>query len=121
MEDKILELMDSAQKAIVKVAPQAFDLAIQHEKWCGLGSVGLGFGLLIVAFFFGVLGIVLIKKYWSALADSDCGFVLAFAPGASIVLFVLSLTQLLNPWNWVAIFSPKIALFHDLIEKFLNH
>ncbi len=113
LEEKFLEVLTRVQDQAVKVAPQALDLAIQHERWEGIGGVTLGAALLALA----IISLVILTKVGKEDRSDPTPFFLLFTGGAFLVP---GLICFLNPWNWVAIFDPKIALLHDVIVKLTN-
>jgi hypothetical protein len=116
LDDKIGEYIDIISKAAMKAGPQVMQFAIQHEHWCGVGDIAIGFAFL---FFFFVAGYI-VKRNWAACYDaSDEGWIVVPVI-ASVICFGVACLQLLNIWNWVAVFNPKIALFHDILTKFLS-
>jgi hypothetical protein len=121
LDDKIGEYVDIISKAAMKAGPQVMQFAIQHEHWCGVGDITIGFFFLVMTFVF----LLLVKKNWTAMIRSSyedgipAAVGIVSAIGAACTL-VVACVQLLNIWNWVAVFNPKIALFHDILTKFLS-
>jgi hypothetical protein len=121
LDDKIAEYIGVISKAAMKAGPQVMQFAIQHEHWCGIGDISIGLFFLVMTFVF----LFLLKKNWISMirqdeyAEISVAIGIGSAIGATCCLIVACI-QLLNIWNWVAVFNPKIALFHDILTKFLS-
>lgn len=119
LEDKISGYLDLIAKAASKAGPQVMKFAVAQEYWSGIGDIIIGFFFLIVA----LIGIVLFFRYLKDLRDMvEPGGPIALVGGiGGIVSLVVSGLNLLDIWNWVAVFNPRIALFHDILNRFLDH
>ncbi len=120
LEDKISQYLEVLSKAAAQAGPQVMQFAIQHEHWCGIVDVVIGLFFLIVSLFSGIC----LARNWKRL-HANCvygpdGEMLCLA-AAQLITLVVACLQLLNIWNWVAVFNPRIALFHDILCKFLEH
>jgi Co/Zn/Cd efflux system component len=118
LDDKISEYVDIISKAAMKAGPQVMQFAIQNQRWCGVQDLAVGCFFLLIA----VVCAFLFHRHAKHVKDcEEPGLSLAVGSGiVGIITLILSACSLLNIWNWVAVFNPKIALFHDILTKFLS-
>lgn len=127
LQQKVVEILTQFQEGVSstltaagKAAPHVVEYAIRVKFYDGLGSIVGGF----IALFFLILILGIMYRHRAAIIDSfeycDAPHVSAgavfFGLGAVILIFP-AFGLLLDTWNWVAVFDPKIALAHDLFEK----
>lgn len=119
LEDKVVSYLDLIAKAAEKAGPQVMKFAVAQERWNGIGDVTVGFFLFVV---FLVALWVFNRNLKAACDNEDPATGLCIVSGiCGLLALVIGCTELLNIWNWVAIFNPRIALFHDILDRFLQH
>ncbi len=121
LTDQLSQYLDYLTKAAAKAGPQVMQFAIQHEHWCGVGDVLIGGFCAVIA----AIGFFILKKHWAiVVSGTDDEIIVAWTGVLGGIIGVVSglaaAIILLNIWNWVAVFNPKIALFHDILEKLLS-
>jgi len=127
LQSKLLEIIDKLQQAATnaataagKAAPQMLDYAIRITHWDGIQNVLVGFFLLLLA----SIGISIFVRKWEAicnLSHDDELCLLCFFGGVAILgTLIGALCLLLDVWNWVAIYDPKVALAHQLLQKVME-
>lgn len=118
LQAKVVDLLNGLSQGIGKYGPEALDLMLQGVYWHSLFSLIIG-GVLFAAFL--VLLVVFFKKTfpWAIQHDvsDECGSFAVMVNGvAGIAALVVSLCLLFNIWNWIGVYSPKVALAHQIIE-----
>jgi 4-hydroxybenzoate polyprenyltransferase len=135
LDEKLIQVLTEMQNAATKAAPQVLTLATQTKHWESVGNLAMGFGFLLVAFFIAVLAYRMshagIKGYFARERETkftECtngettAFVVAVIGGAaSLIVLIIGLVQVLDPWNWVGVYAPKVALFYDIYQKLTSH
>lgn len=128
LEHKLAELLGQFQSGVsqagasaAKLLPQVTDLAIRMKFWDGVAHLACAALALLPAFalFKGVLffhNLAEEKRAEKDFTTDDIPYqVGAITLGfALLVVSVAICCQLFDPWNWVAVFDPKIALAHDI-------
>jgi len=78
-------------------------------------------GAIVGVLYGGKIGL----KHWASNVDDFdsswvAGMVMTFGAVAVTILGCLAASELLDPWNWVAMFSPKLWLAHMAVLKVLG-
>lgn len=123
LEQKVVEMLSGMEQAIGKVAPQALELALKQQMWAGLGCIVGGFAALLIGLILIWLPVRVFKEIKaegvrSGYSPDQAATVVCCIPSG--IGLLIALINLLNIWNWVAIFDPKTALFHELVSKLLQ-
>jgi hypothetical protein len=123
---------------VTKHGPQAIDLAAQVIRVNAIGEIIVGVAVASIAMASSIAAAKVCLPKWAerrvvyrAWLDDmtgkirmprDDGFGWMMGAGmtwglSGIATLVVALPCLLNVWNWVAIFSPKLALAHTILAK----
>jgi ABC-type multidrug transport system permease subunit len=132
LTSKLLEVINQIQAGVVAHAPDAAGLALAAVQQDGIANIFPGIVSLIILMACLYIGIKFYKKWETKTAEEavkdyrsqkDYSFFLAFPAVSALVgfvAFVVICSTIFCYWNYVEIFSPKVYLAHQVIEKFLN-
>jgi len=107
LEAKAVELLDKLEKITITLAPQALDIAEGCMRVSGLQEVITG---LIVLAISSLISYKTSKKDYDGY-DPAPTFIYFICTGAAVVGFCC----VLDIWNWIAIFNPKLAIANKLL------
>lgn len=115
LEQKTVEILDKLDALATQYAPEVVDSAIGIMQVSGASKIILGLlGLCFVcAIAFSVCkGVKYCAKKQEENREWEAGAPIIITLGVifSVGILIASLTALLNVWNWVAMFDPKLAL-----------
>ncbi len=116
MESTIEQILN---KLTNEWAPAVLELGIQMKFWDGVGTIIIGVSLLGLSILLGMLSRYFWRKHRAKLY-AGCDFGAVFFGMISVLLLVPVGILLLDIWNWVAIFNPKLALAHDIFERLVK-
>ncbi len=121
----LTQLQGAAGKAVEmagKAAPQVAEYAIKTKVYEGIATLMQGGSSLLFALI--TLTVMYRKRKTIVEAfddDSPAVVIATFAFGiASFIAFCAGTATLCNAWNWVAVFDPKIALAHDIVQRVMG-
>jgi hypothetical protein len=122
LEQKTVEILDKLDAAISHYSPQVYDAAVAAVQVSAIGELIIGFFFLI-PLVFSVKFARVANSYFIAKNESErfegwdtiqvCVAVV-YAIIYAICLIV-AINHILDAWNWVAIFNPKLALAHKIM------
>lgn len=123
MDKKLIEMADALQKAVCNIAPQVWKLAVQFTLWGSLVKLATGFIALALAI---TLSRWFFRMWKDACDKPNCGddayngqtvpqMIVAAIGG--LICWSSALCILPDTWNWVGVFAPQAALFHQLLDK----
>lgn len=123
LETKAVDILDKLEVLTTQYAPEVGEAALQVVQMSGVVAIGNAFACAILAVCVAKLTQYVCKfcakKEEAERYDSPwdaAGFLsLAIGVVVGLIFLIASLTDLLNFWNWVAIFSPELALAHKLL------
>lgn len=104
LEAKAVELLDKLEKITVTLAPQALDVAEGCMRVAGLQTVAQGLLLLVTSF-------LVLYKTKKKKGDPTPAFI--YIP--CIIVVIMGSFRVLNIWNWIAMFNPKLAIANKLL------
>lgn len=134
-------MLDQIQAGVTNVAPQAIDLVLKVVSVKGIIHIATGIFFLCVAIFCTVilfkinckykkyekerielenkiqLGLV---SYENRIKEKDDSIELIIFGLSGIVSFIVGMVFLLNIWNYIAIYNPKLYLANEVIEKVIS-
>ena len=118
LQAKVVDLLNGLSQGIGKYGPEALDLMLQGVYWHSLFSLVIG-GVLLAVFV--VQLVVFFKKTmpWACRDDvsDEAGSLAVTINGfVGLAVLVVSSCLLFNIWNWIGVYSPKVALAHQIIE-----
>lgn len=127
IQDKVVSMLDALQQGtttlgdkLVKYTPDVVDAGLWVIRIDGIQEIAIAIFCLL---FFTIGGYWFTKKLLSIFKDvlDEGAIVLAIMTGGiSITFIIISITTLLNIWNWVAIFEPKLYLAKQIIKDTLK-
>ena len=123
LEEKAVDILNQFEALAKQFAPDVIDAAIGVAQMKGMAGVVNGFVLLLLAVVAGKLSLAAFrfckKKEEGRGGYSEWvhGLVASATIGgfAVSVLLLFGLGHLLDFWNWVAIFNPKLALAKSIL------
>jgi len=122
LEDKAVDLLDKLETLAEKYTPETIDAALAAVSVSGIGDILFGV--------FGLVGIAVASKPIRKLINYmhqkdkdepyelwDLGLCPTWATYSLVTLplSIAAICNLLDIWNWVAIFQPKLALAHQIM------
>lgn len=139
LEDKTLELLDKFENLAEQYTPEVVDGALGAISVTAVDNLveGVIFSVLAYICFFiaRTLNRSLDNKIEEKLKEEseksykdarievifdtdksgkDCCMLFLFG-AISVIFFIVALTTLLDVWNWVSIFNPKLGLAHQVL------
>lgn len=129
---KLLDIINQVQSGIVAHAPDAVNLVLASTQIDCLQSIILSFIGVIVSIICGFIIFKIQKKidadkkdnkpYHERLTWIEPEAVLPalFAGLSGSIILVISVITLLDIWNWVGLFNPKLYLAHQIIAKVMS-
>lgn len=98
--------------------PEVIDSALMVVRISGVQEIVVGLVCLLISIFLNFVG----KHFYIKFSDDDNddyipAFLLSY--GGAIVIGGFSIVTLINVWNWVAIFEPKLYLAYRVFERIL--
>lgn len=139
--NKIVSMLDQIQAGVTNVAPQAIDLMLKVVSVKGIIHIATGIFFLCIAIFCAVIVYKIILgykeyekqrkeienkiqlgllSYEDRKFEQDISHSMAIFGICGVVSFFISAVFLLNLWNYIAIFNPKLYLANEVIEKVIN-
>jgi hypothetical protein len=119
----IIDLLSRVEAGLIGVAPEALEIVLGVTRLDGLFSVLLGFALLGLAVLASKSSQILFKKS-GEVNDSETAsafmFGSIFAGIGALCSGAVALLNLLDFWNWFAIFAPELALAKQMIGVVLQ-
>ena len=118
LEEKALELLNRFDDLAVQYTPEVIDAAIEVVRFNGLSEIFQGVVGLLVFWFAGRASFRLIRKEMVAdihefnIGDTVFGI---FVGIAAVIGLIEAMSGLLDTWNWVAIFNPKLVLAKQVL------
>jgi hypothetical protein len=107
--------------------PQAINLAAQVVRVDGLSSIVRGAGMAILGAGLGYAAYrtarASIRENCKDILEQNVGLAVGSAFGAAALaigtalLAINAYADLADPWNWVALLNPKLALAHQVLAK----
>lgn len=131
LTQKVVEILGQLQGAagsavemMGKAAPQVAEYAIKTKVYDGISTLVEG-GL---AFLFAVVTLIVLYRNRKSICEAFdynnenlpviiATIVFGFA---SVIALIAGLCTICNGWNWVAVFDPKIALAHDIVQRVMG-
>lgn len=102
---------------VSKHGPQAVDLAASVVQVDAMGNLIRGGAFGVAA----LVATALCFSFWrwilSDEGDGEAAGLACLGSGAALVLWVFALVPVLNVWNWVALYEPRLALAHEVLNK----
>ena len=123
LEQKAVDILDKLEKLTTQYAPEVLDAAASAVRVTGIGNIITGIGSMVSA----AIVIWIAKNFANIcrkkkeeegyMSEWELGMGLSLAVGGitGSVLSIVFLFRLLNIWNWIAIFNPKLALAHKIL------
>lgn len=117
------DLATRLAEQLTAVAPEVLEITLAVIRWTGASHLIGGVVALVISYVLIRLAVPLYRKSvgtkdpWEA-TDQEVGAVFLGLGGA--LSGVGAMVLLLNVWNWVAVFSPQLALARQVITKVLN-
>lgn len=105
--------------------PQAIDMAAQVVRINALNELSCVpvAGVLALAAGYGMRWCYRRAKAATDTYDDDFGWWIGFCIAGILALFTLALCldALCDVWAWVALFNPKLALAHEIMQRLGGH
>lgn len=125
IEQKVVNMLDALEKGavhvgdvVVKYSPDVAEATLMVVRIDGVSSIATGVVAGVLCYLWFVWANKLRKKADEAsYADSalfGTASVVCFV--GSVVAFSVSMINLLDVWNWVAVFEPKLYLAKQIIK-----
>lgn len=120
VDEKLSVVIDKLTKLVDQHGGSAVSLAVEVTRWSAITNICLGIACLAIAFASAKIAIYLHKKERA----SDYPWV-SFLPysGPCVLAVILSFASalaaifiLLNFWNFVAAFDPKVGLAYNIMR-----
>ena len=124
LEEKSIELISKFETLTEEFAPDVLNLTIGVVKTLGVNSIFTGI-LCICASYIPYLITIKLYNFFKILKDKDgiysnweVGMFISGLVGGvfTFILFIRGITAILNLWNWIAIFNPKLALAYKILN-----
>lgn len=125
VQDKVVSMLDALQhgvttvgNSVVKYTPDVVDAGLWVVRIDGIQTLTFSILGLLAAFILGHAS----YKFWKYL-EKECeldGPVIVFPLFGGIITIIMIIGNtitLLNVWNWVAIFEPKLYLAKQIIDS----
>lgn len=123
LEQKTVELLDKLDKLATQYTPEVVDSAVSAVQITAINNLIYG----VVGLFCAVICWWLAVNFskfcrkkkqeggWGC--DWEISFALSFYVGGMVcsIIAIISIWDLFNLWNWIAIYNPKLALAHRLL------
>lgn len=120
--DKALAYLNAFEELAKQYTPTIIDAALKVVQINGLQTLIIGFSLVLLFIIYFVFAILTAKKMKKANPHIDMEGYTLLALIVGTVPFALGATgaqKVLNIWNWVAIFEPKLYIAYRIFEKML--
>ena len=123
LTNKLLEIINQVQNQVSAHAGDAINILLLNTQIDAINNLVIGFlslGIACITFFF-------LKKFWigfqkesSNYTGDEFPYIMGmFLCGLLFLIsLLLSINYLLDIWNWMALFNPKLALAHSIIQHF---
>lgn len=116
LQDKALQYLSAFEELAKQYTPDVLDMALKVVQINGLQT-------LIIYFTWFIVGVSLILYIlingWSLRRETD--YFTVVMPGiVGTGCLIVSSVGILNLWNWIAIFEPKLYIAYKIFEKVLN-
>jgi len=114
LEQKVTELIEKIEQAVPEIGGKAIEYGLWDTFYAGVQNLVIGLATLLIATWAA-------RNFCKALARNyECDeFQLIVNGLLAISAAGTALFNLLNIWNWVAVFDTERALAHRIIEKLL--
>ena len=126
LETKMIEVVTQMQHGVAKIgevlysaAPQAVDAILAIKVISGIDQLVVGLICLIITVILGRVGMKHYRKrIENEFNEDNIGaiFIGVFLALGVFGFGIATAHHLLDIWNWVAVFQPKIAIAHDLLN-----
>lgn len=128
LEEKLVDILTQIETVSKTMAPEALNAAIEVTRMNGIIDIVTG----IICFVISILTAFAIVKYykfcvrkkkeyhaagnytidWDFATNLPCAIIIPI----TFILLIGSIAQLVDGWNYVAIFEPKLALARSIME-----
>lgn len=123
LDQKLVEIFEKLEELVKQFQPEALDKAVNILQINAVNNIVIS--LLIISLT-ALLLIVLWKKQGEITEHLDiekcntmvaglCTAAIVLGIMFSIILSIVSLCSLLDIWNWIGIFNPKLALAKKIL------
>ncbi len=115
-DEAVAKILEKVTALTETHGSQAWETAVRVQQYDAIGNIGMGIlsalamaGLIVLCF-------------WCIHKREDTyhpGFGLG-AVGSGMVSFILMIPTcvlLLDPWSWIGMFNPELALIHTLMQS----
>jgi hypothetical protein len=126
MDPKVIDFMNQLQLSATQAGRQVLDVAVITMYWQSLTYLVIGGLLSVFGFWLFVFGYRRVMSFSRAVEKggaSDVPFHVCAEGVLGVVglcCLVPGLVEFLNPWGWVGVFAPRIALFYQIYDKIIN-
>lgn|ERR1043166_1341375 len=128
---KVVEILGQLQSAVGnvaalagKAAPQVVEYALKVKVYEGISSLVEG----LLALLFAIIVLTTMYRKRKAVIEAFdyandnppviiATIVFAVLSGIALITGVITVC---DTWNWVAVFDPKIALAHDIVQRVMG-
>lgn len=125
LEQKAVDLLNKIESLAVDYTPDVYQMAVNVVQAQGIVLIVEGFIYGLAAFVFALISkksyVFCRKKHDKAGDYSDwdmAGFFIALMCAALAgILMLVSIFNVFDMWNWVAVFNPELALAKEIIDS----
>lgn len=123
LEQKVVELFDRFEELAVQYTPEVIEKATAAVSVTAIGNLVGGLSGLVA-----VYAVWWLTKNCATYCrnkkqdgrwanDWDIGWIISFVIGgvSGGCIAIISLFELIDIWNWVAVFNPQLALAHQVL------
>jgi hypothetical protein len=130
LTNKMLEIINQLQQGVISHAHDALNLMLSVTRINGIESIAIGIitlmlNIIIIKFMLNTYKKV--KEYNNSITNpsekKDHDDYIPLYAGCALILFFsipACVCLLLDIWNYIAIFEPKLYLAHQIIEKVIQ-
>ncbi len=125
IQNKVLGMLDSIQNGAVVIGQETVKYAPDIVN-ATLNVIRINQAQELV---FGICGLIAVISLHKKIADcfrriKEEGrpelFIIGYGLSCVYVVGLVNMARLINVWNWMGIFQPKLYLAHELIEKVMK-
>ena len=123
LEQKALELFDRLDSLATQYTPDVVEAAVTAVSVTAIGRIAEGFiglGCAFIAWWLATHFTEYCRKKkddGGFMSNWEVGVAIGFGVGGLVtsIIALISISNLMHIWNWVAIFNPKLALAHKIL------